>query len=373
MPRLRIVKALSGEAAGAERALQNPLELMSRPIFLPADGKPLPGHARWEWPKEKINGCHPKDFREFYATKPLFVVGGFQLIVELGLMPAWYCHKQTRAEAKSLIKARKWGKLFASLQSKENSGDDLFGQAAIREFLAFSPVVQRWDRDDANDENDAADIAVKTAVDVKRFAQHQVRERRKHCLRLRKAIEFIVLTEAILRYRFSKGKSLRRFARATGLSEHRAYPEVVWDYLWIEPAHYCVSTTARPEDVDIIMGRQDVIERFKDQSGQAGGALYWALKGAPGKYRTISAACEVLNDVYPGLARASLRTVPPPEYKDKMKILDEDAKLQYKAEIEFLPELGPLPKQSRLGNQGSLNEHHRARTAAGIAVSAAAL
>ncbi len=361
--RLRWLKPLSGDAEGAKRALKNPLELISRPIFLASNGKALPGLARWEWPKEKIDGCHPKDFKEFYATQPLFVVGGFRFIVKLGLVPAWYCHKQTRAEAKRLIKSRKWGKLFKSLQGKENSDDDLFGQAAIREFLAFSPPVHRWDEDgdddDADDADDFSNVVVKTPEEVKTFVQLQIRMRQEHCLRLRKAIEFIVLTEAILRIRLRKGKLLGRFAKATGLPEHRAYPEIVWDYLWIEPAHYCVSVPARAEDIEAIMRRKEWVDQFQEQSGQRLGALYWALKGAPGKFRTISAACEVLNGVYAGLAKAAPRSVLPSEYKHKMKILDEDAKLEYNAENEFIPELGPRPKQSRLfSNRSMTSSHH---------------
>jgi hypothetical protein len=349
MTRLRVVKPYSGEAAGAERARVNPLELISRPIFLSDDGKPLPGYPRWQSPKEKIGGCSPKDFREFYATKPLFVVGGFELIVSLGLVPAWYCEKQTRAEAKSLIKSRKWDKLLADLQGKENSDDDLFGQAAIREFLTFSPPVQRWDHDEREDleptSDGRVDLPVATGLDVKKFAHQQMTMRRKHCLRLRKAIEFIVLTEALLRYRFGRGKSLKRFARATGLSESRAYPEVVWDYLWIEPVHYCVSAPARPEDIEAIIRRHDLIDHFREVSGQAPGALYWAIRGVPGKYRTIAAACEVLNLAYAGLAAANVRSVLPSEYKDKMKILDDPAaKLQHQAEVELMPELGPPPR-----------------------------
>ena len=72
-------------------------------------------------------------------------------------------------------------------------------------------------------------------------------------MRLRKAIEFIVLTEAILRYRFKKKRSLRRFSRATGLSADQAYPEIVWDYLWVEPINLCVSSPARNEDLEAIM------------------------------------------------------------------------------------------------------------------------
>ena len=350
MSRLRVVKPFSGDAAGAERALKNPLELISRPIFVAGNDGHHSRYARWEWPREKFNGYSFKDFKEFYATRHLFVIGGFRLIVELGLVPAWYCHKQTRAEARHLIKARKWGDLLADLQGKENSEDDLFGQAAIREFLSYSPPVRRWEESDDEEEPEAngqADVAFKDRDDVSKFVRRQMAMRRKHCLRLRKAIEFIVLTEAMLRYRFSKGKSLGRFARTTGLSQDRAYPEVVWDYLWIEPAHYCVSAPARHDDIDFIMKREDLIDRFRDASGQARGALYWAIRGVPGKYRTVVAACEVLNAAYADLAPATVRSVLPEEYKDKMKILDDEhAKLQYQAEIEFLPELGPAPKRS---------------------------
>jgi hypothetical protein len=340
MSRLRVVKPFSGEAAGAERALKNPLELISRPIYLANDDRSL-RRPRWEWPHEKINGYSPKDFKEFYATKPLFVVGGFRLIVKLGLVPAWYCHKQTRAEAKHLIKSRKWGHLLSDLQSKENGHDDLFGQASIREFLAYSPPVRRWDEDDEEEASDTPGVP-RSPDDVKKFVQHQMGVRKRHCLRLRKAIEFIVLTEAMLRYRFSKGKSLGRFSKLTGLPETRAYPEFVWDYLWIEPAHYCVSAPARPQDIEEIMKRRELVDRFRELSGQAPGALYWAIRGAPGKYRTMAAASDVLNLAYPGLATARVRSVLPEEYKEKMRILDDaHAPMAYQAEIEFLPELGP--------------------------------
>ena len=335
MSRLAKVKAFSGQAGGASEAIRNPRVLLSRPLYLQPSGKPLPDHERWEWPREGAEETSQKDFKKYGATKNLVVLGGFQFIVEMGLVPSWYCDDQTRREAKKLIKDRNWEDLLEELQGKENSSDDLFGQNALHEFFAYSPPVER------NEDGDTRRRA--KSKSPAGIGEERLLMRKRHTLRLRKAIEFIVLTEAILAYRFSKHRSLKRFARVTGLPESQAYAEVAWDYLWIEPAFYCISAPPRPEDVKAIMARKELTTRFLEESGQKPGALYFVLKGAPGKHRTIAAACSICNEVYTGLTKAAPRTILPHEYKERMKVFEEKTKIDYRAQMEFAPEMGPIP------------------------------
>jgi hypothetical protein len=89
------------------------------------------------------------------------------------------------------------------------------------------------------------------------------------------------------------------------------------------------------------MSRPELMTRFREASGQKPGALYWVLKGAPGKWQTISAACDVLNSVYSNLAKAVPTTVLPREHKSKMGIYQPVGPSQYLGEMEFLPEIGP--------------------------------
>ncbi len=334
MARLDLVRPFSGQASGREEALVDPRTLISRPIFLQEDGTPLKDRERWQLPSSPVRDTTPDKFRKFVGSKNLFVIGGFQFVVEMGLLPSWYCDEATRRDAKKIIEARKWTPILEDLKGRENNSDDIFGQTAIHEFFAHSPNVKR-------DE----DGPVRTkSLSPKQTAERRLGIRNKHPLRLRKAIEFLVLTEAILAYRFKTGKSLRRFAFATGLAENGAYPEIVWDYLWIEPVHYCVSAAARTDDVKQIMTRAELVARFRAGSGQDAGALFYTLQGAPGKFRTIAAACDVLNAVYPGLAKAIPTTVLPDEFGRKMDVFKLKTSFAYQAGAEYVPELGPEPR-----------------------------
>lgn len=322
-----------GNAGDAEAALKtDPREMVSRPAYLGRDGRPLPNLKRWEMPRQNVEGCSVREFRKYIAEQSLFVVGGFQFIVELGLRAQWYNNDATRNDAKILIHERKWGKILEELKGKENNANDLFGKKAINEFFATCPPVKRGD-----------DIEGPAIAQLPADAgQRQFAIRLRHPLRLRKAIEFIIITEAILRYRFSKARTLDRFSRLTGLAPNSAYPEVVWDYLWIEPALYRVSVLTAPEHVVDIMNRHELVTRFTQQSGQLPGALYWILKGAPGKWRTVSAACEVLNSVFSeGMTQAAPMTVLPNEYRSRIGLLKPRAIPDYQRQPEYIPELGP--------------------------------
>ena len=332
MARLAFTTPFSGQAEDAHTALTDPRVLISRPVFLHPNGTPLANAARWALPNMTVDGNKPDSFKDFLAERSLFVIGGFQFIVEMGLKATWYCHDATRHDARRLIHQRGWSNIFTELKGHENKADDLFGQGSIHEFFQNSPAILP--------EEDAA-VAKPKVLSPKEAGAKRLLMRKKHILRLRKAIEFVVLTEAILAYRFKKGYSKNRFYQATKLpTAVLPYPEVVWDYLWFEPAHYCVSTPARSEDIREILNRQELVTRFREASGQRDGALYWTLQGAPGKYKTIAATCTVLNAVYSGLAQTNVRTALPNEYRQKLKLFDEKASIAHIADIEFIPELG---------------------------------
>ena len=324
------------EAADADHVLApggDPRSLVSRPVYLDRDGQSLPTLARWEMPDVEVDGTSPDEFKRYLAETRLFVVGGLRFIVGLGLKAQWFAHHATREDAQKLIRARGWDKILHDLRTKENNYRDMFDPRSINDFFTTCPPGKRDDDYEPIEHQTSPSEELRRNLDV----------RKRHPMRLRKAIEFIVLTEAILRYRFSHGMSLRRFSELTGLSPQRAYPEVVWDYLWIEPVHYCVSAPAAPDHIDRIMAQQPLVERFSALSGQRGGALYFLLMGAPGKWHSVRPACEVLSEVYSGFARVVPTTIPPHEYKFRMELFDDRKRREQLRRVEYIPELGPEP------------------------------
>jgi hypothetical protein len=321
-----------GEAGNSRDALRDdPRTLVSRPVFLGRDGKPLLGLKRWEMPRKDVDGCAVKDFKRYIAERSLFVIGGFHLVVELGLRAQWYNHDATREDAKKIIHDRKWAPVLNELKGKENNASDLFGKNAINAFFATCPPVKR------DNGAEMPKVALPKDPGKRQFAIWL-----EHPLRLRKAIEFVIMTEAILAYRFKIGRSRDRFGSLTGLPPAAAYPEFVWDYMWIEPILYRVSVLVDPEHVRNIVDRQELVDRFTEQTGQAKGALYWILRGLPGKWPTVAAACNILNSVLGNvLTQAVPMTVLPNEHRSRIGLLEARAKPDYRMQPENIWELGP--------------------------------
>src|SRR5262249_6399839 len=111
-------------------------------------------------------------------------------------------------------------------------------------------------------------------------------------------IELMVLTEAILCWRFANNKSLDRFEAVSGLPREQAAGEYVFDHFWIEPILYLVWPRPRPADVLRIIENERVAQAFEAATGQQRWVLHSILMGAPGKLSTIEAAAQACNTFY---------------------------------------------------------------------------
>lgn len=331
MPRLERISPFSGSAAGYEAALDNPLELVSRDLYLDDLGKPMEGLQRWEMPNKKIGDIRGNVFQRHRSADPLVVIGGFEFLKELGVVASWFANDATRTDAKKLIEQRGWNKTLDGLSAKgrEHNVNDLFGKGAINDFLKHSPDVRR-------------DMNTRSRADMSRAdrANHIIASRTKHVLRLRKAIEFVTLVEAILAYRYSTDRTKRRTRNYTGIDIDHVYPHIVWDVLWFEPVNYTLSYLPNKENFSIVLENAAVMQTFVEDSGQLPEALWWIMNGLPGKHRTVAAAAKA---VYSALNNAPphVTTVSPTEYKVRMKLLSEKVSKDRKLAVESVVEPGP--------------------------------
>lgn len=331
MSRLARISPFSGQAAGFDVARSNPLELVSRDLYLGPDGKPIEGLDRWAMPEKKTEGVKGDVFQRHWKADPLVVIGGFEFLKEIGAIATWLTNDQTRKEAALLIEQRGWVDLLGKLgvQGKEASPTDLFGKAAINDFLKHSPDVRR-----------DASIRSRVALSPSQRATHLVDSRRKHCLRLRKAVEFVTLIEAALRYRYSTDRTKNRTHRYTAIDPEDVYPEVVWDVLWFEPINYTLSFLPNAENFPYVLENEAVVQDFVDRSGQRPETLWWMMKGLPGKHRTVSAAADACHAAL-GNAKPIVTTVDPSEYRKRMKLLTQKTKRETKLGVETIVEPGP--------------------------------
>lgn len=332
MARLQKTLAFAGNAAGREEAIENPLELISRPLYLDQGGQPDPALARWELPANDRDDGLAVDFARHKSADPIVVIGGFQFLYTLGVIPRWLIHDATRTDAEILMRERRLDALLESLSlNGRETAFDLFGKQSLHEWFQHSPDVDR----EGNTQRKGINKSKKTK------AQYMIDARSKHCLRLKKAIDLITLIEAALRYRYGTGRTKNRTNRYTGISPEDVYPEIVWDVLWLEPIHYVMSSLPTENHVISIVERQGVADRFQQMTGSGPGALYWILKGAPGKYRNVEAACTICNGIYEDFPAANVTTVKPREYRDKMRLFQEKTRIEFKKTVEFAPEMGP--------------------------------
>jgi hypothetical protein len=312
-----------------ENELRNPLRLISTPLYLPRENQPAHNLRPWEFPeddKKPKNEKRSEDrFQTLLATQKAFIVGGLGFVVRMGLLASWYRDDKIRDNAIAIIKANGLRRILRSLRDRETGEDRIFGKGEISRFFATLPPVER-------DEAEARDREQLTSI----------QSRLGHALRLRKAVEFVALTEAVVRWRFEIGESKARFESITGIEPNGPDAAAhVWNYLWIEPVLYVIDPEPRPPDIQAITQNERIALAFSNDSGQSRGALYWALRGVPGKRKTIDAASEACNRFY-GRNAPKTRTVTcePEKFGERVNLLREQRRgvgLQFPGDVEYLP------------------------------------
>ena len=332
MARLKQIQTFSGRAAGFEAVESNPLELVSRDLYLDENGNMLDGLERWKLPERKIGDVKKKDFQRHWTANPLVVIGGFEFLVELGVIATWLVNDATRADARKLIEKRDWDKFLEPLgvKGKEPNAQDLIGKGSINDFLKHSPDVRR-----------ESHLRSRASFNQRERADHVFNSRMKHCLRLRKAIEFITLVEAALAIRYKGNRTMNRTRNYTGIDKADVSPEIVWDVLWLEPANYTMSHLPGPENYSYVLDNQAVVQNFVEQSGQVAETLHWIMDGVPGKFRTVKAAVDACNKAL-GNAPAVVTSIKPGDYRKRMKLLDPKVSRVRKNGVEMIVEPGPL-------------------------------
>jgi hypothetical protein len=328
MARLAVIAAESGHASGREESAANPLCLISRRLYVPRAHDPHLMIERWRLPTDPRDHGSAAQFEALLRSRRAFIVGGLQLVIELGLLPTWYRDDNRRAEALALIDERNWRPILQRLADRE-SDNGIFGKSEIPKFFSTFPPVRRAD---------AGTPRIRRDDDAAPF-----RIWNEHRLRLRKAIEFIALTEAILRWRFSISESVGRFKDLTGHFPEDNDGLYVLDHLWIEPIIYVIEPLPREADIPRIMGNHAIVSAFRLACGQPAGALYWALRSVPCKLPTAEAAAAACNAFYGnGAAECAVVTVKPEEYMQRVALTGKRNHLPaYAREIEHLPQLGP--------------------------------
>lgn len=332
MARFEKLTNYRGQAEGANEALTNPLSLVSRPLYLDEKGLSAPELKRWEFPAEDVEAGTATDYARHKASDALVVLGGFQFLASLGVIPTWLVHDATRSEAADLIKERGLEPLLDSLglAGREHSGD-LIGKSSIHEWFQYSPEVER----------EPSFSRAHRFRSKKSTSSFSIEQRLRHPLRLRKAIELVTIIEAGLRYRYSTGRSINRTSHYLGIPNESVTAEAIWDVVWFEPINYVMSVTPVDQHIPSILENQELQDEFKSVSGEGVGALFWAMKGVPGKFRTIDAACQVCNKAYSDFPPATVTSVAPKDYRGRLKLLQGKAPTEFKKTVEYAPELGP--------------------------------
>jgi hypothetical protein len=269
-----------GRAGTALEAATDPLRAISQPLLLHQRGD-NPRIVEWR-DLLKVDRASPlSDYARLVRTKRVFAIGGLSLVIKCGLVNDWYRNDANRDEAMKLIDERGCRGTLDALTDKDAS-HSIFGKNDVRSFFSTFPAVMRQ----------GASGLGRDRVTSPRYT------RKEHPLRLRKAIEFLFLTEAILRYRFSQNETIYRFVQATGTTvESPDDAKKIWDYMWIEPLVYTLDPLPRRADIARIMAGEDP-QWFSERSNQREGALYWALRGVPGMLRTAEAAAEICTRFY---------------------------------------------------------------------------
>ncbi|PTS88475.1 hypothetical protein DBR17_04485 [Sphingomonas sp. HMWF008] len=266
-----------GRAGSASDAKSDPLAAISQPILLETSDESYHPVAWKEALRGHRSGLEP--YARLMRTKRAFAVGGLSLIIDCGLVVDWYNADATRRDALDLIEQRGFRPLLNELSDKDSSSS-IFGKNDLRDFFKTFPPVDRETRRQASSPTSPRAI------------------RLEHPLRLRKAFEFLFLTEAVLRFRFRIGETKLRFEQATGMtanSEDDA--SKIWGFMWVEPLLYTLEPLPREADINRIMQSERPL-RFSQVSGQRESALFWAMRGVPGTYLTARAAAEICDSFY---------------------------------------------------------------------------
>ena len=321
-----LIAQFSGLAASGNEALVDPARLIARPLYIPKDDDPPLDVSPWELIANPALHPQREEFEKLLRRRAIFVPGGTEFVLEMGLVPVWFTNDASRSDAIKAIDRRGWRDLFNYLSFKE-ADDDIFGKAAVQAYANTLPPVRR-DSDQAPDRRELKPLEV--------WKQHK--------LRLRKVIEYIGLVEQIVGWRLTRGESTNRFNGITGLEGRPEQAEAVWSHFWIEPVLYVPEPPARGiKDIMKIMESPDLVQRFIGATGESAGALYWSLRGVPSKFTTVEAVCVILDAFYrpsspTRVVTADLVTL------DVMlsRVVASDTLPQEAAIPEYLPTLGPV-------------------------------
>jgi hypothetical protein len=323
----------SGLADDRDLALDEPRALVSYALYSPRGEEPKLTLERWEFPGDEAQHESAAEFEKLLRSRKAFVLGGTQFVVEMGLVADWYRDDETRQEATDLLQSRGLGPLLHSLRDKENGADAIFGKKALSEYIGTLPKLKR----------DGAD-----AKGSKRLSNRELYT--EHLLRLRKVIEFITLTEVVVRRRLRAGKSQKRFEAFTGLSgkdENNAL--YVWDHMWIEPVIFVVDPLPRKRDIRKMIGTERIARAFEQATSHPRGALAWPLLGVPCKRATAQAAAAACNSHYgPDAEQTDVVTARPAEFRESLQRLRKERDFtEYVKDIERIWSLGPPKNDER--------------------------
>lgn len=333
-----VIRKLCGSAGTVNQILENPLMCISKPLSIYQTGEQnLDFEASFragETPKSQLDQA----LISHVNSDPMFAIGGYKFVVAAGILSRYFEHDATRARASKIIDSRKSWKStlqYISVKGRDAGIDDLYGKASLRKYFNSAPPTDKpFDAKKRKKINSPESLG---------------RQRSNLCIRLRKAIEFIILTEATLAYRFSKGKAYQRVSSFTGIPESTLRKQeeselamlLSWNILWVEPVHYCLSALPRQDDIPYIMGSNDSIETFEKETAQSKGALERILRGAVGRFESVQAANKIVNSFYPGLTQSNVTTCPPGEYKSRLRIATPQAPSKPFSPPEKIAILGP--------------------------------
>jgi hypothetical protein len=319
MTRSDPVKKFSAQADSHEKCLEDPRRAISRTLYVPRQNGPAMTLERWKLPIRDAVTREQQDFDKLLRNDRVFVVGGMQFVIDLGLAAAWVNDQNRRAEALDLIRSRNWEQHLDKLWDGRDPPDNLIGQETVQKIFRSLPSAQRA-HFNAGSGNGA--LSPKERWDFQ-------------LVRLRKAVELITLIEATVAHELAHGRLADVFTRVTNRPASAATAETdalaVWDYLWIEPVLFQLVNGPREADITSILDNPRYLAQFRNDSGQwlgentaeadrlARGVLYWVFRGTPGKWRTIEAAANLVNAIYSsGGGRAQAVTMDRSNYMNRI-------------------------------------------------------
>ena len=313
-----------GDAGTANDCAANPLVAISYSLMLGANGNDCP---TWDEVVGATQFHRLYEYCKLVRVKRAFAVGGLQLVIDCGLKNEWYRDDANRADAMKLILDRGVRPLLNNIADKD-SPDSIFGKNELRKWFKHFPDVKREDSDRPSE------IATARAT------------RREFPLRLRKAIEFIYLTEAVLAHRFKQNETRNRFADVTGFQPTGPQDAVrVWDYMWIEPLLYRVSPPARATDASRIVDKQhSTANTFSETTEQHVNVLHSALLGVPVRFDTALGTARACDDFYkPNGADTFVTSIEPGDFDGGNEVLSNHSAISTGSSyVENIVQLTPF-------------------------------